>query len=92
MFTLMYCFVSTVSHTYFTLLDSFTNFDELEREVPSAEYNIANHVIWVIISVGKTVAISGSCHMVREETKIIVINVQKLQLRRPIRSDVLKHL
>ena len=91
-FTLMYCFVSTVSHTYFTFVESFTNFDELEKKMPSLEYNIANHVIWVIISVGKTVAVSGSCHMVREESKILVNNLQKLQLRHPIRSDVLIHL
>jgi hypothetical protein len=89
MFTLMYYFVSTVSHTYFTFVDSFTKFDELEERMPSIEYNITNHVIWVIISVGKTVAISGSCHMVREESKILVNNLQKLQLRRPIRSDAL---
>jgi gustatory receptor len=89
MFTLMYYFVSTVSHTYFTFVDSFTNFDELEKRMPSVEYNIANHVIWVVISVGKTVAISGSCHMVREESKILVNNLQKLQLRHPIRSDFL---
>jgi hypothetical protein len=36
-FTLMYCFVSTVSHTYFTFLDNFTNFDELEKKLPSVE-------------------------------------------------------
>jgi hypothetical protein len=89
MFILMYHFVSTVSHTYFTFVDSFTNFNELEKKVPSVEYNIAYHVIWVIISVGKTVAISGSCHMVRQESKILVNNLQKLQLRHPIRSDVL---
>jgi len=89
MFTLMYYFVSTVSHTYFTFVDSFTNFDELEKRMSSVEYHIANHVIWVIISVGKTVAISGSSHMVREESKILVNNLQKLQLRHPIRSDIL---
>ena len=91
-FNLTYCFVSTVSHTYFTFIDSFTNFDELEKKMPCVEYNIASHVIWVIISVGKTVAISGSCHMVREECKILVNNLQKLQLRHPIRSDFLIHL
>jgi hypothetical protein len=72
-----------------TFLDNFTNIDELEKEMPSVEYSTANHVIWVIISVGKTVAISGSCHMVREESKILVNNLQKLQLRHPIRSDIL---
>jgi hypothetical protein len=30
--------------------------------------------------------------MVREESKILVNNLQKLQLRRPIRADVLIHL
>jgi len=91
-FTLMHCFVSIVSHTYFTFLDNFTNFDELEKKKPCVEYYIANHVIWVIISLGKTVAISGSCHLVRAESKILVNNLQKLQLRHPIRSDVLRQL
>lgn len=92
MFTLMHCFVSTVSHTYFTFIDNFTNFDELEKEMPCVQYYIANHVIWVVISLGKTVAISGSCHAVRKESKILVHNLQKQQLRQPIRSDVLIHL
>ena len=92
MFTLMYCFITTLSQIYFTFLDNFTNFDKLEKEMPCVEYYIVNHVIWVIISVGKTVAISGSCHMVREESKVLVNNLQKLQLRHPIRSDVLLHL
>ena len=87
-----YVLLLKVSHIVNTLLDNFTNFDGLEREMPSAEHNIANHVRCVIIWVGKTVAISGSCHMVRRETKILVNNVKKLQLRRPVRSDVLKHL
>ena len=91
-FTFVYCFVSTVSHTYFTFVDSFTNFDELEKKMPCVEYYIANHVIWVIISVGKIVAISGSCHMVREESKTLVHYLQKLQLRHSIRSDILIHL
>jgi hypothetical protein len=92
MFTLMHCFISTVSHTYFTFLDIFTNFDELEKQMPCVNYYIANHVIWVIISVGKTVVISGSCHLVREECKILVNNLQKLQLRHPIRPELLIHL
>ncbi|GFG31886.1 hypothetical protein Cfor_10238 [Coptotermes formosanus] len=91
-FTLMYCFVSTVSHTYFTFIDNFTNFDELEKKMPNVGYYIATHIIWIVISVGKTVAISGSCHMVKEESKILVNNLQKLQLRHPIRPDVLLHL
>ena len=70
-------------------LGNFTNIDELEKEMSCVEYNIANHVILVIISVGKTVVISESCHMVREESKILVNNLQKLQLRHPIRSDIL---
>jgi len=70
-------------------LGNFTNIDELEKEMSCVEYNIANHVILVIISVGKTVVISESCHMVREESKILVNNLQKLQLRHPVRSGVL---
>jgi hypothetical protein len=56
-----------------TFVDKFTNFDELEKEMPSVEYYIANHVIWVIISVGKTVAISRSCYMLREGSKSLEI-------------------
>jgi hypothetical protein len=91
-FTLMFCFVSTVSHTYFTFLDNFTNFDALEKKMPNVDYYVATHIIWIIISVGKTVAISGSCHMVKEESKILVNNLQKLQLRHPIGPEVLLHL
>jgi hypothetical protein len=90
--TLMHCFVSTVSNTYFTFLDNFTNFDQLEEKMSNVEYYIATHILWVIISVGKTIAISGSCHMVKEESKILVNNLQKLQLRHPIRSDILLQL
>jgi hypothetical protein len=90
--TLMYCFVSTVSNTYFTFIDNFTNFDQLEKKVSNVEYYIATHILWVIISVGKTIAVSGSCHMVQEESKILVNYLQKLQLRHPIRSDILLHL
>jgi hypothetical protein len=90
--TLMYCFVSTVSHTYFTFLDSFTNFDQLEKKMSNVDYYISTHILWVIISVGKTVAISGSCHMVKEESKILANNLQKLQLWRPIGPDVLQQL
>lgn len=91
-FTLMYCFVSTVSHTYFTFLDSFANFDELEKKTSNVEYYIATHIIWIIISVGKTVAISGSCHMVKEESNVLVNNLQQLQLRQTLRSDILQQL
>jgi hypothetical protein len=45
----MYCFVWTVSYIVITFLDNFTDFDELEKEMPSLEYNTANHVIRVII-------------------------------------------
>jgi hypothetical protein len=90
--TLMHCFVSTVSHTYFTFLDNFTNFDQLEKKLSNVEYYVTTHILWVIISVGKTSAISGSCHMVKEESKILVNNLQKLQLRHPIKSDILLHL
>jgi hypothetical protein len=90
--TLMYCFVSTVSNAYFTFLDNFTNFDELVKKISNVQYYIANHILWVIISVGTTIAISGSCHMVKEESKILVNNLQKIQLHHPARSDILLHL
>ncbi|KDR13678.1 hypothetical protein L798_12324 [Zootermopsis nevadensis] len=90
--TLMHCFVSTVSNTYFTFLDNFTNFDQLEKKLSNVGYYIATHILWIFISVGKTIAISGSCHMVKEESKILVNNLQKLQLLHPIRSDVLLQL
>jgi hypothetical protein len=60
--------------------------------MPSVECYIAYRVICVIISAGKTVAISGSCHMEMEESKFHVNNLQKLQLRHPIRSEVMIHL
>lgn len=91
-FTLMYCFVSTVSNTYFTVLDSFTNFDQLEKKMSNVQYYVSTHVLWVIISVGKTVAISGSCHMVQEESKVLANNLQKLQLYHQIGPEILLQL
>jgi hypothetical protein len=90
--TLMYCFVATVSNTYFTFLDSFTNFDRLEKKTSNVQYYISTHVLWVIISVGKTVAISGSCHAVGEESRTLANNLQRLQLHQPQRPEVLQHL
>ncbi|PNF33539.1 hypothetical protein B7P43_G17406 [Cryptotermes secundus] len=91
-FALVYCFVSTVSNTYYTILDSFRNFDKLENKLSNIQYYVSTHILWVIISVGKTVAVSGSCHMVEEETKALANNLQKLQLHHLIRPDVLLQL
>jgi hypothetical protein len=90
--TLMYCFVATVSNTYYTFLDSFTNFDQLEKKMSNVQYYISTHILWVILSVGKTVAISGCCHVVRMESRVLADNLQKLQLYRQIRPDVLLQL
>jgi hypothetical protein len=90
--TLMYCFVSTVSNTYFTFLDSFTNFAQLKKGMANVEYYISTHILWVVISVGKTVAISGSCHLVTEESRKLANHLQKLQLYQPMRPDVLLQL